>query len=647
MPPSMSDHRYWPGAPRRDPDRSPDYFTDPRSDRSSASRRDLDRASDYVVGRYPYQNSRRSFRGGDSFSDSRRSASDTRPHSDLQDSQNTVARMEPDRADRAISDLETQLLRLPELLVDYSKWTNRRDLVLEGFRQRSTTYERHGGNNIHEPSVAEAWRKHQDHYKQEKDKIEGELTRGNAKLKEYAHGFATLLVKLLPIGEIKDRKSAPTDLAPELKKQVASLSEIHNTLASDISKMTKEGDDALRARVSPIDDRIQRLEEQMTTLLDSQKAQEANFVKLTKENEDQRARIASHEARATDLAVLKTQQEQIQTQLNNRVHQDKEVEVLKQENEALKTQVSAFQTQLADLVKRIDSQQADFSKSLQEATTQFGGDSTFANLDEQVKALETQVKEHEKVFSNIDAEEYAEAVTKLIKYPDYPELKKILDVQESGLQHLSSETKRLSSNLANVKLEAGNTSRRFAAVEDKVEAGLKVFSDRVIETCGTAVEEVKASTETTVQGLRQDHRRVEQGLGENYKRVENALTMLQTEVRENHSVHEMMIIGLDEQFKNMSTLEMANIILDNLKRLPTNVVPLDVQNFHERLVDLEAFRQEQTRRALGWHDGWVENLQRITNPKRNLAEDDDGLDQPEKRQRLEAANMVNEMGCTG
>lgn len=629
----MSDNRYRPGATRRDSDRSPGFSNDSYFDRPSvsSSRRDSDRVSDYATDRY--RSSRSAPWAGESFSESRRSVSDTQLRSNSRDTSvtanataNANANIDLDRGKGVQSDIAKQLKLLHEAQFDLGKWTSKKDFVLEGFRQRVATYERHGGRNAHEPAVVEAWRKHQDHFKQEEDKFDKELVKINERIKESADNYARLLVQSFP--EIKER----------------------HLIDAVTAKLAK---DSTPAHSSLMDDRTQKLEKQMTVLLELQKAQEASCAKLVKENEEQRKRITSYEAQAIDIAALKAQQKILQSQLqaqhnnvNSKAPHHNEIETLKQEKEALKSQLSAFQIQLANLVNRIDSQQADFTQSLQEATTQLHASTTVppgsleqvTAVEMQIQALRSQVQEHDKVFSNIDVEEYTEAVSKLMKYPDYPEWKRTIDGQEGELKRLRQQLHSLNGDVTSVKLEAGKTSKRLATTENRLELGFKEFSDQVIETCGKAIQGLKDKIENLhthpeapaeeLKSLRDDH-----------NRVEKALSLLRDEVRQTHNAHEMMITGLDEQFKNMSTMELANIIMDNLKRLPTALVPLDIQNFHERLVDLEMFRQEYIRRSKLFAEDWGEDLQRIMAAKRSLAEDDDGLEQHEKRQRVEGLRV--------
>lgn len=577
------------------------------------------------------------------------------------DSQNTISsKMDPDKAAIEVAERTRLLL---EAFVDQVKLSNKKDVVLDGFRQRLATYEKHGGQNAHDPAVAEAWRKHRIHYMQEEEKFKRELAKVHADVKHNTHNFASVLVKSQPTMEIKERQ-----LIDALKLEMA------------------------KDRKSAPEDRISKLEKQMASVLESQKAQEANMEKLKKENEELRTRIASLNAPTADLALLKTQQEQIQLQISTKPPQDAVNETLKQEKEALASQVSVLQARLTDLVQRVDSQHADLTKSLQEATTRLGtstapGDSTSLQelkiVQGQVQALEEQVEKHEDALRDIDAEEYTQAVTKLIKYPDYPELQKTIQDQQSEIQRLGVETKGLSSNISNAKLEAGELSKRLTAYRAKSDSDFREFSNKIVEACaglvqnnekqiialqsrtnsletqfaatsrGPSTSSIMSATSPRISAapVSTDSPSVElreviaintsmSRFREDCHKVQNALSVFQQEVRERHNALEMMIMSLDEQFKNVSTTELASIILDNLKRLSMVVVPLDVQNFHERLVDLEMFRQEQTRRGLerkDWIQTWTEDLQNMTKPKRGFAEDDDGLEQPEKRQRVQGA----------
>lgn len=541
--------------------------------------------------------------------------------------------MDSERADQATSNIAKQLILLYEAQADWVQTKTKRDVVCEGLRQRLATYDRHGGKNALEPSVAEAWQKQHDHLKQEEDRYNKELAKIDGRFKTYAHEYARLLVKELPISDIKERHlldAAKAELAGEGKSALApALAPVSPTTSDDA--------------------RIEKLEKQMASLVESQQTQQANYVKLTKENEEQRSKIALYEKQAADIAALKTQLEQVHQlqqqhdKLSNEVPHTHETEALKQENTALKSQVS----ELADLVSRVASRQADASKTLQEATTQFKESmATSSGLTEQVKAVESQakalesqvkpvelqVKEHDKVLSNFDAEEYAAAVSKLINYPDYAELEKMLDGQGSELTRISSESHTLSQKSVALSSDVSNSVNRLATVESRVEA-LEKFSNHIIKTCGNHVQRLedkvdRLSKQSSSEAPAEELQKLREF-------VENELRNLRNGVAESLKAHEMMIMGLDDQFKNMSTMELANIIFDHLKRLLPTLVPLDVQNFHERLVDLEAFRQDHIQRskhfkALG------EDLQKLIQPKRNVAEDDDeGLEQPEKHRRAE------------
>lgn len=619
----MSDNRYRPSGTgsRRDSERSPNYSNDSHYDgRHSAFRRDPDRASEYAKDHF--RPARSAPRGGGSYPGSRQSA----PELYAPLAANANANMDPENADQATSNIAKQLILLYEAQADWVQTKTKRDVVCEGLRQRLATYDRHGGKTALEPSVAEAWQKQHDHLKQEEDKFNKELAKIESRFNTYAHEYARLLVKELPIGEIKERHlidAAKSELTREGK-----------SAPTPISTATNE------------DARIQKLEKQIASLVESQQNQQADFARLMKVNDEQRSKIALYETQAADIAALKTQSEQVhqlqqqQDKLSNEIRIN-DTEALKQENAALKSQVS----ELSNLVKQIDSRQADISKTLQEATIQFNQSIAASPgraepvkalelqvkaLESQVRPLESQVKEHDKILSDFDAEEYAAAMSKLINYPDYSELEKTLNGQGNEQKRLSLETHGLSQKSINIVSRVANVENRLVTVESQI-VNLQEFSNKVIETCGDIVQRLEGKVDRL---SKQPSSEVPaEKLEKLRESVENELRTLRNEFRESLKAHEMMIMGLDDQFKNMSTTDLANIIFDHLKRLLPTLVPLDAQNFHERLVDLEAFRQDCIRQSKHYTESWGEDLQKLIQPKRSLAEGDDGLEQPEKRQR--------------
>lgn len=636
----MSDNRYRPSdmGSRRDSERSPNYSNDSHLDgRSSAFRRDSDRASDYAKDHF--RPARSAPRGGGFYQESRRSAADLYAPPAANAKANANANIDSEKADQATSNIAKQLILLYEAQADWVQTKTKRDVICEGLRQRLATYDRYGGKTALEPSVAEAWQKQHDHLKQEEDKFNKELAKIDARFKTYANEYARLLVQELPISEIKERHlvdAAKAELAREGKSPPAPAPP-----PAPVPPATND------------DARIQKLEKQMASLVESQQSQQASYAKLMKENQEQRSRITSYETQAADIAALKIQLEQVhqlrqqQDKLSNEVPRVGETKALKQENTAIKSQVS----ELADLIKQIDSRQVDVSQTLQEATTQFEQSTSISSglseqleqfkalelqvkaLESQVRPLESQVKEHEKILSDFDAEEYAATVSKLINYPDYSELEKTLNGQGSEQKRTSLEMHGLSQKFTVLNSDVSKNVNRLVTLESQVKA-LEKFSNQVIETCGNLVQ----GLEDKVDRLSKQSSS-EAPAGELQKLrefVENELRTLRNEVRESLKVYEMMIMGLDDQFKNLSTMELANIIFDHLKRLLPTLVPLDVQNFHERLVDLEAFRQDYIGRTKHFAvEAWGENLQKLIQTKRSRAEEDDGLEQPEKRRKAE------------
>ncbi|CAN8103851.1 unnamed protein product [Discula destructiva] len=627
-------------------------------------------------------------------------------------------------AEKASSEVARLLRMRDDAVVERIKWTNRKDTVLEGYKRRLAIYEKQGGSNSHEPSIAEAFAKHHTEYRKEEERIEVELDKANAIVKECTANFARLLVQALPVSEIKERqlmdvvrdtvkdtvklelhKPPQVDRSAKLEKQLATLSDAHNALAAQVGSINKENE--VRTKSTTSNDGTQKLEQQMATLLRAQEAQQAKVDKLLKETEELRAQNNALEAHAASLAL---QQKEQRLQLDAKASSDKHLE------SSAEHDVLALKTQLADISSRVESQQADFAKSLQEVMTK--SDAALActtpppeiqTLEAQLKTLQELVTQHDTTLSNFEAEEHASAMSKLLAYPAWTDLNARVQGQQNELQRMSLETKGLTSAVTNVKREVVDTSERLVAVKQESNDSLVKFSDKIVQTCGGMVQGLTTQTEqlnsrirsvetrvgametrTTVasrassavgaasprpmhpalvtgnspaveirgmsteittaetanQGLRSDVNALRNEINALKQRVRefhNALGMklsaLEQEgrdARETHNAHEMMIMGLDEQFKNMTTVEMAGIILDNLKKLLTNAVSLDVQHLHERLVDLESFRQEQVRKD-NQNKAFVRSL--TQDVKSQLSEPS------AKRQRLEGVKGLDGMGA--
>lgn len=563
--------------------------------------------------------------------------------------------------DKASADLERLFRSLFDDLIDKIKATHRKDTVLEGYRQRLAEYEKQKSRNTFEPSVIEACERHKTHYKAEDEKIKKELAAANAAIDKTLRNFAQLLVKVLPINGIKERqlteavieavkrdlddssrKPAQDVPNPQLEKLLDTLMKDHATTVTKLEEARTQ----IESRAT--NDRTQKLEEQMASLLKSFetqqaasdksfKAQQAILDKLQQENADLQAQTAA----------FKAQQDQLQVQLDAKILQDSQIEAWKEERESLKSDITALQTQVNNLIKDVASQNADFPAYLQEAKTEVAKslqdaaaktNSTAQSIPlQEFRALEAQVKQLDENLSHIDAEEYESTVNKLLHYPHWTELNSRIQAfqgQSTELSRIGLETKGLTSK---VKKEAAAVSARFTALDDK----LRQFSDNIIQKCHEPVQRLEssvgelitrmgtletrltsietrpvaasrapsavatASPRPTNLALHGNSPALELGaipteapatdvqeLRGELEVIRKLVAELKQEMQDSYSALDMMIMGLDEQFKNMTTVELASIILENLKKLPTNVPPLDIQNFHERLADLESFRQE-------------------------------------------------------
>lgn len=499
-------------------------------------------------------------------------------------------------ADKAASEVAKLLRQMHNLLAEKIKFSSRKDIEQKAFAKRESDFKRAGGAQSQFPTVVEAFQRNRNHYKQNEEKLDTDIAKTDALLDQITTNYAPLLVKT--VGEIKIR-------------QVVELAR------TEIGKLQKPAPD----------DRFQKLEQQLTSLKETQGAQAASISKLLKKNEEQatslrkleveneglRSRHVLYETQAGELATLRSEYERLQREVNSGEVQIPGFEALKQEKEQLGNQVSGLQAQLETLFEQVKSQQAEFATSLQQVRSQASNDriesgwaARMADLERQVKEhdshvsgfpasvtsvvvektadLEQRVNEHDKHVSSFDINEYSEAVDKLLAFPNWADL-------DGRLQGLENRIQRLS---------------------DAHQDDLRGIQGRPDENFGMRNEQAT---------LRRD------------------LIALREELTEANKANEAMILNLDKQFQNMSTLDMAHIIMEQLKRLAPASVSMDVQNLHERLADVESFKKDQAKRNEALKKFTIDATGAFSGRNGKRSQEDDMLSgREEKRQRVDGLN---------
>lgn len=495
------------------------------------------------------------------------------------------------KLDNEKADLASLHRDLWDLMTERGRLFTKKETEEKQSRSKEKDYNNMAGASQF-PAVEESYRRHMDAHKKVIEAIEKELAEVDQKINKAMNNYVDRVVKAAPLSEIKYRQ-----VADAVKKEFA-----HQKPAPD--------------------NRVEKLEEQLASLVATQKSQADDLDKLKKENNELRALNTSYEVQAAQLATLKAQCDQIQALVDAQNAREQELIAQEQKRNELATEVSSLRVELASLRESVKSRKDELQKSLGDAKSQNSrAIPADAASKQELVILNKRVDSHETQLSNFDKDEYTEAVEKLVGYPLWDKLESQLDQHDEGIRNLRS-------SLASANNIREDMDKRFETSDKKFEK----FSDVIVETCARMVDGIKKkmqAVEDRLQGLEarappssraasiagivppspqlpSANRVTEDAsllelkkhvatLRDEIKGVREEVGVLRRQADETRTAHELMIHSLDTQFKNMNTVEMAQIILDNIKRLPQNTISLDMQNFHERLASLEEAQQEEVR----------------------------------------------------
>lgn len=486
---------------------------------------------------------------------------------------------------QAGAELASLLRRLFDLMAERGRLTTKKDTDQKLHRRKEQDYNDMSGN-AQFPGVADSFQRHEAAYRKTQDATEKQLAKLNDQIKSLTDTLPDRLVKAVPFSDIKTRQIIET----------------------------VKGEMALQP--AP-DDRLEKLEKQFKMFAE-------DLTKVKQENETLRAQNVSYEAQATELATtLKTKCEQIQGLVDSQKAREQEITAFKERENEMAKEMSALRTQLNSLLVQIQSQKDEFMKSLPVSVD--------AASVQDLTTLKQRVDEHDNQLSSFDATEYTEAMEKLVAYPSWEALSCDLNKHNSAIQNLqkpAADTSNLQQNI----------EQHFMSVKETSETKFKEFSTKIVEACTSLIDDIKMKTvqvEKRVKDLEAlDSSRVrsvdgvmpsalqapsagrvneDESLSElkkhvealrgeikNVQNVQDQVAILRRQTDETRTAHEVMIHSLDSQFKNMTTIEMAQIIMDNMKRLPQSTIPLDIQNFHERLASLEEAQQAEAQHRAGY-----------------------------------------------
>lgn len=390
-------------------------------------------------------------------------------------------------------------------------------------------------------------------YKNTTKAIENELDKTDCQYTKALDDFAERVIQGVPLSEINQRQ-----INEAVEKQLA---------------LQKPAPDS----------RIDKLEKQLESLAGTQQSQAVELEKIKKENDALRAQNAAY----------KTQVDQI-TSLVDALKKGQEQELATQENkweELLEKEMFHLRVEIDSLRESVESRKDEFQKSLDEVKSQNSHAVPAVPADaaskQELAALKERVDAHDKELSDFDAREHSGAMEKLVHYPPWEDLSARLASCEKPVRDLGNFDQRLETFSDGVVQNVRNAKAAF-------EERLKALEARAFPAsrAGPAAGVVPPSPQ-----LPPASRAIEQAslveLKKNFTDLQDETKAVRGEFAETRKAHELMIRVLDSQFKNMTTSEMAQIIFDNIKRLPQNTALLDVHNFHERLASLEKAQQEE------------------------------------------------------
>lgn len=492
---------------------------------------------------------------------------------------------------------------------------------------------------------------------------------------------------------VKDSKTtSPDPRFPALQGQVASLQNTQQTQTSDIHRLNKEHGQ-LRTRSSTSEANFAKHATEIASLKTRyDQLHTISEAKATEQAVEQASFKTQFEHLQSQLDNPKADSE-IKTLRQDKEALESDVARLQTALAALVQKVDSQQAQFKlDLQEVRMQKEAVAAPAPAPAPVDGVSGQELTLLEQAVKeiaAWKDKVKEHETRLASFDPQDYEEGRTKLLCFPDWEHVEaRITD----GFKSHKEEIERMKSNTASAR-DMQAVSESVAKVEANLNQNFKAFADKTLDVLGPGLEEVQtrifkgeselskalhrikdlegwttsasaAQTRSTSSGQgnasssgnrdASESTAALAALSSRVQTMEVKLTNMQSGLQNDLSfmrneyatyattlgAHETMIMSLDDQFKNMTTSQMAQIILEYLRKMLPGTVSLDVQNINERLGALEAFMEHQSKRNHNVSKWALKTADELDNKKRGCVEDNEVPQ--EKRQRREGlSELVN------
>ncbi|KAL1854877.1 hypothetical protein Daus18300_011295 [Diaporthe australafricana] len=621
----------------------------------------------------------------------RRTDRDRERDSDLNrthEPQDQTAKMDPDQAS---AELAKALRQINDLMTQKTQLSLKKDAELRAYHKRKQDYERQISKPMQFPAVQDTFQKYQNHHKQNLAAIDKELANLASKEDATFSKCAQTLVRALPINEIKIRQflesakgglglvttsshSAQDERLKKLeqrqvgfeetmRKEMTSLREAKELQASELARYRES--DRLRADSAKENEQLQvqvaSLKSEVATLtgrVELAEPLEALRAHVNKQVESLEAEIRNVLEHAKSQATTSAAQDNVNAAQDRTLLQmaalEQKCEELSQEVKDLSKTSESHTEDIANLNTSVDDHEDLLSKIDVERL-----DQTLDQAMTDYTALDTRVAGHDLAIDEFKRS-VAESLARLpenmptdlppsftkwsekfvgfcgTKLDEHTAQIKTLQDSKSAMGTISSAEAAMAQASRPAMESTANIGTSLASELEAVATRVTSAESRLteVESKSVAIESKVTASQETVPAMQTS-----------MAALQDSITNLGSQADLRYGALETMVESLSSQWNNMSTTQMAHVILEHLSRLqPAQLVP-EIRHFQERLAEVEKLIQEdgEQRKNL------TKVIQSICDdtakaPKRGLGLEGKYPSHPEKRARIEGQNGVNGYG---
>lgn len=373
--------------------------------------------------------------------------------------QNQTPKMDPDRAS---AELSRVLHQVTDLMTQKTQLSLKKDAELKAYHKRKQDYECQISKPVQFPAVHDLFQGSQNHHKQTLAAIDKDLAAVTQKVAVAFDKYAHTLVRAFPIDDIKVRQILES-CKGELGLAAAPPQSAHDERLKKLEQRQADFEETCRKQVAS----LKEIQEKQASELASYRERDTIRADSAKENEQLRAQVTSLKSEVTSLTQRMSTFEPPESL---REHANEQIGSLKAELSRLEDVLKLESTKVeqnkpnAAQDETLLQEMADLRQRCGELAE------TSTSHAERIAALDANVKDHEALLANVDVEGLEEAMT------DYTALKGRVVTQDLAIEEFKRST-------------AESLVRMAERMPADLPASFKAWSDRVLEFCGTNMDE--------------------------------------------------------------------------------------------------------------------------------------------------------------